>query len=126
VFERLNAAPTDWFEFIVTAQVADVPLQAPDHPAKTEPELGVAVSVTLVPAVYDDAEGLRVTVPDPEPDMVTLSVNCGTGEKLATTDRLLLMTSTQVVDEPLQSPDQAPNNEPLAGVAVRVTLVPGA
>jgi hypothetical protein len=125
VFERLNVAPTDWFEVIVTAQVEDVPLHAPDHPAKTEPELGVAVSVTLVPDVYDDADGLRVTVPDPDPEVVTVSENCGGREKFATADLFVVMLRTHVFDEPLHAPDQPLNSEPLDGVAVSVTLVPG-
>jgi hypothetical protein len=45
----LKVAVTDWFEFIVTVQLP-VPEQAPDHPANVEPEFGVAVSVTTVPA----------------------------------------------------------------------------
>lgn len=125
VFERLNVAPTDWFEVIVTTQVEDVPLHAPDHPTKTEPELGVAVSVTLVPDAYDDAAGLRATVPDPVPEVVTVSENCGGREKFATTDLFVVMLRTQVFDEPLQAPDHPLNTEPLDGVAVSVTLVPG-
>jgi hypothetical protein len=122
----LNAAPTDWFEVIVTAQVEDVPLHAPDHPAKIEPELGVAVRVTLVPDAYAAADGLRVTVPDPVPDVVTVNENCWTGEKFAATERFVAITTTQLGDDPLQSPVQPLNTDPLVAVAVRVTLVPGA
>src|SRR5690242_13431545 len=34
----------------VTWQVVRAPEQSPDHPANTEPALGAAVSVTIVPA----------------------------------------------------------------------------
>jgi hypothetical protein len=34
---------------MVTTQVPDDALHAPDHPAKTDPDDGVAVSVTAVP-----------------------------------------------------------------------------
>jgi len=46
----LKVAVTDWLEFMVTLQ-APVPEHAPPHPAKVEPELGVAVSCTAVPEV---------------------------------------------------------------------------
>ena len=48
--DGLNEAVTAWLELIVTAQLP-VPEQAPDQPPKADPELGVAVSVTTVPAV---------------------------------------------------------------------------
>ena len=46
----VNDAVTDCAEFMVTAQVV-VPEQAPPHPANVVLPLGVAVSVTGVPAV---------------------------------------------------------------------------
>ena len=45
---RSNAAVTDLAASIVTAQLP-IPEQAPLHPAKTEPGLAVAASVTTVP-----------------------------------------------------------------------------
>lgn len=42
-------ALADWFS--VTVQVVLVPLQTPLQPAKVTPAAGVAVRVTLVPAV---------------------------------------------------------------------------
>lgn len=47
---RVKVAFTVRTSFIETAQMASVPLQAPVHPAKTEPFFGVAVSVTSAPA----------------------------------------------------------------------------
>ena len=48
---RAKVAATEVLEFIVTAQVVDVPEQAPDQPAKDEPALGVAVRVTAAPTL---------------------------------------------------------------------------
>ena len=46
---RLNVAVTFLAALMDTTQVKAVPLHAPDHPAKTDPPLGAAVSVTKVP-----------------------------------------------------------------------------
>jgi hypothetical protein len=111
----------------------DVPLQAPDHPAKLEPVDGVAVSVTAVPLLNPALhvvpqlipEGLLVTTPVPVPAKVTAStdwvvtVNCAmtaVWEVSVTTHELI----------PEHAPDQPVNVDPDAGVAVRVTLVPEA
>jgi len=68
-------ALTDLAASMVTTQVGDVPLHAPDQFEKSENALGVAVSVTTVPALYpssqsagqDIPDGLDVTVPLPTP-----------------------------------------------------------
>ena len=44
----MNVAVTEALAAITTVQVP-VPLHAPDHPPKVEPEFGVAVSATDVP-----------------------------------------------------------------------------
>jgi hypothetical protein len=78
----VNVAVTDWSELIVTMQV-DVPVQPPPfQPVKVDPDVGVAVRVTGEPAVnwceqvpgQLIADGLLVTVPEPVPASVTLSV----------------------------------------------------
>lgn len=76
----LKVAVTDVADAAVMLHVP-VPLQAPDHPAKVEPVLGVSVSVMDVPAaklalhVWPQLipEGALLTVPDPEPESTTLT-----------------------------------------------------
>jgi len=79
---RLNVAVTLLLLFIAKVQVEEVPEQAPDQPAKTEPEAAVAVKVTEVPVVKEALqvvpqlipEGLLVTVPEPVPAFETVNV----------------------------------------------------
>lgn len=70
----------------------------------------------LIPA------GLEVTVPEPPPDFATLSVS-EIRLKPAVTDRAWLIVTVQA-PVPEQAPDQPEKDEPVAGVALRVTLVP--
>ena len=78
----LNVAVTDVAAETVTEQVP-VPVQAPDHPAKVEPALGVAVSVTVVPLANPAEQvepqlipaGELVTEPVPVPEPVMLFMN---------------------------------------------------
>jgi len=71
--------------FVLTVTVqGPVPRQLdPVQPAKDEPAAGVAVRVTTVPLANDTEQlvpqlipaGLLVTVPDPDPLLLTVSVN---------------------------------------------------
>lgn len=80
VVDVLKVAVTEAAAVRVTAHVP-LPLQAPDHPANVEPELGTAVSVTEVPlaklALHVVPQlmpvGLLVTVPVPVPASCTVS-----------------------------------------------------
>jgi hypothetical protein len=78
---RLNVAVTAWELLSPTVQV-DVPLHpAPFQPPKADPASGAALSTTVLPFVKAPRQvgpqlmpaGALVTVPDPEPDLVTVS-----------------------------------------------------
>src|SRR5512146_2185639 len=71
---RLKAAVTDLAAFMVTEQLGEVPVHAPDHPAKFELEPAAAVRVTTVPAAKVVPAGFAVTVPVPAPLFATVSV----------------------------------------------------
>lgn len=74
------------FAFMITVQ-AEMPLQAPDHPAKKAPLAGTGVSFTLVPEAKEALHvglqvmpaGVLVTVPVEVPASVTLSWNVVAG-----------------------------------------------
>jgi hypothetical protein len=130
IWPTLKVAVTLRAADMVTTQVV-MPLQAPDQPAKTEPGLGAAVSVTALPdaksAVQDEPQempaGTLVTGPLPAPALPTLKA-CARW-KVATTLFAASMLTVQVLAIPLHAPDQPPKIEPLFGEAVNVTLVPG-
>jgi len=73
-----KAAFTEYAWSTVTTQVVWVPEHAPLHPAKVLPELGVAVRVVCVFAVYVSEQSLPQVIPVPEmvpfPETEVLSV----------------------------------------------------
>jgi len=127
----VNVAVTVCAAFTVTVQVP-VPVQPPPlQPVNVEPAAGAAVKVTAVPLANGDAQvvpqempaGALVTVPDPVPALVTVSVK-GCSVNVAVTV-CAAFTVTVQVPVPVQPPPLQPANvEPVAGVAVRVTAVP--
>jgi len=121
---------------IATLQVVvRTPVQAPPQPIAAEPEAGMAVRVTVVPSEKAAVQGptvqlipagLEVTVPAPVPVGITVK----TGVVAATVPNVAVTpvaagTVTVQVPMPLQAPLQPANDDPEAGVAVRVTGVPG-
>src|SRR4051794_10484824 len=71
--------PNDAVTFRAASNVrghVPVPEPAPDQPSNVEPAAGVAVRVTVLPSAYVDAHPpAHVTVPEPEPERVTVSAN---------------------------------------------------
>jgi hypothetical protein len=124
----VKVAVTDVSPLTVTVQVP-VPRQA-SQPAKFEPDAGVAVSVTEVPAAYAAEQavpqlipdGELVTVPDPEPAVDTVSV--WVRAKFAVTVVLAFSVTWHVPVPEQPPPDQPAKAEPVAGAAVSVTTVP--
>ena len=126
----VKLAVTDFATSIVTSQVGDAPLHAPDQPEKTEFTAGVAVRVTTVPRLYGSEQsapqvipaGLEVTVPIPVPAVVTVSNRVVTN--VAVTDLPASINSVQLLPPRLeQAPDQPEKTEPGAGTAVKTTTV---
>jgi hypothetical protein len=130
----VNVAVTLRAALIVTTQFP-VPEHAPLQPAKLLPALGVAASVTTVPAVklLEQVPGQLIpagpdaTVPLPVPAVLTESVKLGggvtTGSNVAVTLRAALMVTVHA-PVPEQAPLHPANVLPFVGVAVSVTTVP--
>ena len=130
----VNVAVTETFEFIVTVHVTAVPEQAPDQPANVEPELGVAVTVTAVPAGklrvlgpqegVDDGDACAQITPLPVPDAAVVRVYCcaTSASKFATTSLSPSIFNVHAPD-PEQSPPHLTGEELESGVPVNVTSV---
>jgi hypothetical protein len=73
-----NVAVTVALPFKTMAQVREAPEQLPDQPPNTEPGLGIAVRLTVVPTVKTVPVGLLATVPPPVPFLITDSVYVAT------------------------------------------------
>jgi len=113
----------------VTVQPA-VPVQAPLQPANAERFAGVAFNVTTVPPLKAALHalpqlippGLELTVPEPVPATLAVSVTLCRAN-VAPTLRAWLMLTVQD-PAPVQAPLQPAKVEPASGIASRVTLAP--
>jgi hypothetical protein len=118
---------------IVSVHVVDEPEHAPPQPSKTQPEDGVAVSVTLeltgtsAEQTVAPAPQLMpppVTVPPPVTLTVRGAVEVPAPEKVAVTLLAVLIVSVHVDNEPEHAPPQLVKPAPDSGVAVSVTVDP--
>ncbi|MES2098572.1 MAG: hypothetical protein V4569_02020 [Pseudomonadota bacterium] len=106
------------------------PLQAPLQPAKSQPSLGAALNVVLVPsakgwlqsALQASPIGEEFTVPDPTN---ATAKACVTGVKVAVTAVSPAIVSAQG-PVPLHAPLQPANVQPADGTAFSTRLVPAA
>src|SRR5689334_17125779 len=106
-----------------------VPVQPPpDQPVNVEPVAGVAVSVTAWLKLKSAAQvapqltpaGFDVTVPEPLPALVTVSVKrCSVNVAVTPVAAVIVVVHGFVPVQP--PPDEPVNVEPVAGVAVGVT-----
>jgi hypothetical protein len=127
-----NSAPTVVLAVSVRVHV-DVPVQAPVQPAKVDPDAAAAVRVTCVPLAKFALQvlgqlipaGVLVTVPEPVPDVVTVSWTGGDVDVSNSAVTVVLAVRVTVQDDvPVQAPVQPANVDPDAAAAVRVTSVP--
>lgn len=129
----VKVAVTEAAAFRVTSQLA-VPEQAPLHPVKFEVAFGTAVSTIFVPVIKELEHalpqlipaGALVTPPPPFPAKDTVRAESGAAAKVAVTDSLALNLRVHVVAMPEHAPLQPLNSDMRFGVAVSVTVVPGA
>ena len=113
----------------MTVQPA-VPVQAPLQPTNAERFAGIAFNVTTVPPLKAALHalpqlippGLELTVPEPVPATLAVSVTLCRAN-VAPTLRAWLMLTVQD-PAPLQAPLQPAKVEPASGMASRVTLAP--
>jgi hypothetical protein len=117
---------------ITHGSVAEHP--PPLHPVKTDPGLAAAVRVMDWPSEYDSIQsnpqlipaGLLVTVPDPKPDLTTLS-SCM--ESLIRLNVAVTVISASIVNEHVLVPEHPPPTQPAkvesgSAWAVKVTTLP--
>ena len=124
--------PVTLFAWVMVRVHGPVPAQAPPHPVKVEPVSGVAVSFTdvLAPKVavqflaQSSPAGSELILPVPLPFLDTLSGYVDAGAATANVAVTLLAASIVTVQVvPMQAPLQPVKVEPVAGVAVNVTVV---
>jgi hypothetical protein len=129
---KSNAAVTLRAAVMLTVHDPLDPEHAPLQPAKLDPAVAVAVSVTLVAygklAVHADPHampaGALATEPPPLPVSATVSAGV-TASNCAVTARARSATTVHVeVVMPAHAPPHAANVEPVLATAVSVTLVP--
>src|SRR2546426_323125 len=127
----VKVALTDFAAVIVTVHVAPETVSHPLQAVKVDPLAGLAVRVTLMPLSWVAVQvlgqvidpSLEVAVPFPVPARLTVRVKrCAV--KVAVTDFAAVIVTVHVAPETVSHPLQAVKVDPLAGLAVRVTLMP--
>jgi hypothetical protein len=108
-----------------TVHDGELPVHAPDQPAKARPALGVAVSTTVSPGRKMLLHAVPQLMPDGEDDTTPpVSVVTVSGyPKRAETNFTLFIRIEQVV-APVQAPRQPAKVAPVSGCAVSVTVAP--
>jgi hypothetical protein len=109
-----------------------VPVHAPVQPPNAEPAAALAVRTTVDPLLNCDehvggqliALGWLVTVPEPAPEIATVAGKV-TALNDAEISSIEFIVTVHVVPVPPHAPPQPANVEPVAGVSVSVTCVPG-
>ena len=114
---------------LICAVQAAAPPQAPPHPAKLNPESGMAVSCTAVPSSKAAVQLLPQSIPPgaertlPRPSTSTVNVRRAVRAKVAV---IVLSPSSVSVQSPM--PEHAPPHPvklaPVSGAACSVSLVP--
>jgi hypothetical protein len=130
VLTSVNCAVTALLLLIVSVQLVLCPAlaQSPPQPANSLPELGCAVSVTAVLAVWVAPHVVPQSMPPPvtEPSvrlkLLTWSWNVP-GVNVAVTVFAAFMLTVQVLPELLVHPLQLWSDEPAEAVAVNTTLL---
>jgi hypothetical protein len=106
----LKVAVTVFAAVMLTAQVVEVPEQAPPQPVKVLPVVALAVRVTFVSAAYFSVQSVAQLMPvgllvtEPFPILVTFKSNSDL--KVAVTVFATVMLTVQVVEVPEQTPPQ--------------------
>src|SRR5688572_17359768 len=127
--DSVKVAVTIFAESSVTTQVPRPLHPPPDQPSKSEPVAALAVSVTIVFGAYCSMQsvpqlmpgGFDDTMPMPLPASATISVFWRTKFAVAV---LSASSVTVHVSMPLHAPVQPTNSEPVAALAVSVTVEP--
>src|SRR5215472_5790497 len=114
-----KVAVMDLFVVITTLNGFCAPSASPDQPAKTQPAFGTAFKVMIEPNAYEGWSGVLATPPPP----LMVSVNVGTGVKLAVILLFAVIATDAGLLMPVRSPDQPVNQKPASGTAVSVTAV---
>lgn len=118
---------------INTVQLGVLPAHTPDQPLKVDPVFAAAVSVTVDPPMKPAVQvvpqlmpdGLDVTTPLPEPTLLTVNDALGTtaGSNRAVAVLLASIVTVQLNALPVHPPDQPPKVDPVATLALNVTVL---
>ena len=120
---RVNVAVTRVLAVRVTLQLPPTGVQFGLHPAKDEPRLGVAVTVTSVPKVNVLPGGVFAVMPEPFPAVATVRVYV-LRVNVAVTRVSAVIVNTQLPPTGVQFGLHPAKDEPRLDVAVTVTSVP--
>ena len=129
VYKGTNVAVTPLLALMFTVQVPVPAHPLPLQPLKTNPDAGEALSVTAVPFRKVAEQVAPQLMPagelrtDPEPEVVTVSVDSGAGENVAVTPTGDVPTLITQAPVPEQAPVHPAKIE-VVGTAVGVSVTP--